>query len=107
METDGTLSKYWREEGYVVVKTFDVDYTPPTWDEMVSGIIEALRAQLFSIRAEAEAKCTLITGRINRLLALEYTPSEKLPTRQQVHDVTDVDFGDGTSAVLRSKHEPV
>jgi hypothetical protein len=68
-------SKYWAEQGYTYVGEAEVAVEVPDIRELVESKVEALREQATAIRAEATAKCTVIDGQIQNLLAIEYTPA--------------------------------
>ena len=49
-----------------------VEFTPPTREEVVPKVVEALRAQQAEVRAEAELRVQGIQQDIDRLLCIEY-----------------------------------
>lgn len=61
--------------GWVLVETKAVEFAHPGPDaDWSAAAIAATKVEQARIRAEAEAKCTALDGRIQSMLALEHTP---------------------------------
>lgn len=91
--SDEASLRYWVQQGYTLIKPFDLEYTPLDYTAMAQVTADRLRAEITAKRAECEADITQLTGRINRLLALEYTPSTQeqgFAPRRTVIDAEDV-----------------
>jgi|LakMenEpi03Aug12_release.lakeMendotaPanAssembly.Ray.scaffolds.fasta_scaffold273670_3 hypothetical protein len=63
-------------EGWTLVGEAHVFIKLNTSDEMIANKVCALKAELNKTQAEAEAKCNLLRGQINNLLAIEYKHEE-------------------------------
>jgi phosphatidate phosphatase PAH1 len=63
-------------ESHIKVGEVEIDFEVLPEDQIVEGMIVALRAQAATIRAEATAKCTAIEGKVQQLLSIENNPSK-------------------------------
>jgi hypothetical protein len=61
-------------EGWTLVGTAEVAITLDSKDKMIGNKVDALNAELTKTQADAEAKCNLLRGQINNLLAIEFKP---------------------------------
>lgn len=90
--------EYYKKEGHVLVERHTFTSSALfTREQVVQGMIAGLRTKKAEIQAEAHAACVDIESKINKLLALEYTPAQapqgEFAPRKGADDVTDVEPG--------------
>jgi hypothetical protein len=61
-----------REQGYIPVHTAEIEFDEPPTEVLLSGTVDAFRAEQKRIQAEATARVTDIDRRINELLCIEH-----------------------------------
>ena len=96
--------KAFEDIGYVFWCMAEVEFVPPTRAQAVAGQCQALVDEIARKRADCEAACTHLDGRKNRLLELEYTPSEKPPVRRG--PVPRAPYYNATDVEPRDDNEP-
>lgn len=66
---------YFGKQGYTYVGTALIEVDVLDHKEIVANKVEALREEIKSTRASAQAKVTELEGKIQNLLAIEYAPT--------------------------------
>jgi hypothetical protein len=73
-----TFSSFeWKDgapEGWTRLGEATLTVEIPSVDDIINSKVDSLKAQVKSIRAEAEAKANFVESQINTLLAIEYAP---------------------------------
>lgn len=65
------------DSGWVKVGTATMEMKLFSRDEMVGGAIEAIKQQIQNTKAEAEAKVTMLTGKLNDLLMIPMAKADE------------------------------
>jgi len=68
-------SDYFTKQGYTYVGTALIEVDVLEHKEIISNKVEALREEIKSTRASAQAKVTKLEGQIQNLMAIEYAPA--------------------------------